>query len=138
MHHNHSENAMTEIALALAMGFFSLMVLTLVSMGSGSSPDQVAVTARLSKPIESSQPEAISRISPNDLLVIYYDGRLLDRGLAPIKPDALDTSRRTVLALPPNIPLAEAMQTRGRFNSTDLIVTTLDERWLTTLKEIQP
>lgn len=31
------ENPMTEIALALAMGFFSPMVLTLISMGTGQS-----------------------------------------------------------------------------------------------------
>ncbi|MGB0672123.1 MAG: hypothetical protein ACPGNT_11560, partial [Rhodospirillales bacterium] len=39
-----AESAMTEIALALAMGFFSLMVLTLISMGAGTSdsPKQAA------------------------------------------------------------------------------------------------
>ena len=31
---------MTEIALALAMGFFSLMVLTLISMGTGQSSEK--------------------------------------------------------------------------------------------------
>lgn len=30
-----AESAMTEIALALAMGFFAIMVLTMVSMGAG-------------------------------------------------------------------------------------------------------
>ncbi len=35
MHDGSQGNAMTEIALALAMGFFSLPVLTLVSMGAG-------------------------------------------------------------------------------------------------------
>jgi len=138
MHHNHSENAMTEIALALAMGFFSLMVLTLVSMGSGIAPEQEAVTARMASPVESSQAGAISKITDNDLLVIYHAGQLFNRDLVPIVPAHLDPDRRTVLALPPDLPFAEAMQTRGRFNSADLIVTTLDERWLTTLEENQP
>ena len=35
MHDGSQGNAMTEIALALAMGFFSLPVLTMVSMGAG-------------------------------------------------------------------------------------------------------
>ncbi len=35
MHDGSQGNAMTEIALALAMGFFSILVLTMVSMGAG-------------------------------------------------------------------------------------------------------
>ena len=35
MHDGSQGNAMTKIALALAMGFFSILVLTMVSMGAG-------------------------------------------------------------------------------------------------------
>jgi hypothetical protein len=35
MRNGSQDNAMTEIALALATGFFSIMVLTMVSMGAG-------------------------------------------------------------------------------------------------------
>ena len=35
MYDGSQGNAMTEIALALAMGFFSILVLTMVSMGAG-------------------------------------------------------------------------------------------------------
>ncbi len=72
------------------------------------------------------------------LLVVYHAGQLFNHELAPIEPSQLDPVRRTILALPPDLPFAEAMQIRGRFNSADLIVTTLDERWLTTLEETQP
>ncbi|MEK9673064.1 MAG: hypothetical protein VW268_11270 [Rhodospirillaceae bacterium] len=46
---SHYGNAMTEIALVLAMAFFSLMVLTLVSMGAG-SPQKSPVRADLPPP----------------------------------------------------------------------------------------
>ena len=52
MRNAHQDSAMTEISLALAMAFFSIMVLTLISMGSGDatlqSPSSVNV-APLSK-----------------------------------------------------------------------------------------
>jgi hypothetical protein len=107
-------------------------------MGSGSSPDQEAVTVRMARPAESSQSEAVSRISGDDLLLIYHAGRLHNRDLVPIEPDTLDPTRRTVLALPPDTSFAEAMRVRSRLHASDLIVTALDERWLDTLKEIQP
>ncbi len=106
---------MTEIALALAMGFFSLMVLTLVSMGSGIASDQEAVTAQMATPTETSRPGAITKIRDDELLVIYYGGRLLNRELIPVEPEALKSAQRTVLALPPDIPLRRGDGDAGAF-----------------------
>ena len=72
-----SGNAMTEIALALAMGFFSIMVLTMVSMGAGSGDAAEAVAARLAPPEADAEPAAVVARTEDDFVLIYHDGRLM-------------------------------------------------------------
>ena len=43
---NDGGNAMTEIALALAMAFFAIMILTMVSMSAGNSSSKSAGTQK--------------------------------------------------------------------------------------------
>ena len=50
MYDGSQGNAMTEVALALAMGFFSLLVLALVSMGAGRGKETSATAAVLAPP----------------------------------------------------------------------------------------
>ena len=61
-HNTTADSAMTEVALALAMGFFSIMVLTMVSMGTG-SPVTAKVTeaARLADAAVLQPPQRIAR-----------------------------------------------------------------------------
>jgi hypothetical protein len=134
-----AENAMTEIALALAMGFFSLMVLTLISMGAGqntqSTPDVMAL-APTAKPATSS---AADTASGNDFIIIFDGKRFLDTELRPIDPQTVVQSmtgpaRRVVLALDPSLPLKEAMAARARVNAPNLVVSSLDKRWLKALE----
>ena len=125
---------MTEIALALAMGFFSLMVLTMISMGAGKS-DNPAVAAAMLAPSTPAAAEA-STVEPTteDMIVVYHGGGFFDRDLKPVDPAAIATTGRVLLALDPALPLAEAMAARTRINVANLIVSTLDDRWLTTLR----
>jgi hypothetical protein len=132
------ENAMTEIALALAMAFFSLMVLTLISMGVAARPGQAMKMISLA-PSTVSGPEGQKLPSankpPNDLIIIFDGTRFLDTDLRPVNPETVSRSntgpaRRVVLAFKPAIPLNEAMAARMRLGISDLVVSTLDDRWL--------
>ncbi len=135
------ENAMTEIALALAMGFFSLMVLTLISMGAGPgekrAPDAPAVVALApSGGVPSAATEAPRK---NDLIVIFDGARFLDTSLAAIDPAATarkaqQAGRRVVLALDPSLSVQQAMEARERIGVPDLVVSGLDARWLAALR----
>ena len=135
------ENAMTEIALALAMGFFSLMVLTLISMGAGEKPTGAPQILALA-PTEATtdRPAAAEAASAAKDLILIFDGtRFLDAQLNPVNPETAiakmaGPARRVVLALDPSIPLKEAMAARARVKSPKLVVSTLDDRWLTALK----
>ena len=134
-------NAMAECALALAMAFFSIMVLTLVSMGAGAgshttgaplSSEQISV--RPSTP--SAAPPTRRAAGDTGKIFIHYRGRFYDRKLEPVTPGAIQADGRAILAIDPALSLADAIAIRRQIANSDLIVTTLDERWLTALKEL--
>ena len=144
MDQGHYENPMAEIALALAMGFFAIMVLTMVSMGAG-GPGQAAeasedarIVAAALRPASDGSPQAASIDVPaRDELVIYHEGRFLDGSLEPVDPADLAARRDgspIVLAIHPQLSLSEAMDARAGIDRDDVVVATLDDRWIEALK----
>lgn len=120
-------NAMTEIALAMAMGFFAVMVLTMMSMGVGTQ-DSKAVASALLTPAATNA-AAARTLDKDDVLVIYDGAQFLDRRLAVVGPETLANTGRVVLAVDPALPMARAMAARQRIRAKDIIVTTLSEDW---------
>ncbi len=127
---------MTEIALALAMGFFSIMILTMVSMGAGSHQTETAVGAILVPATQEAAERGALKPDSEDVIVIYADGGFLDSQLQPIDPEAITGPGRIILAFKPDVPMAEAMAARTAIGAADLIVSTLDERWLAAVAEV--
>ena len=141
------DNAMTEIALALAMGFFSIMVLTMVSMGAGqvastSKDIPIDIKIKVAK-IEMADVEAdtaktsTAPTAPIDVIV-YYNGTFFDADLNAIDPSAFAPTGNAVLALDPSLSMSDAMAVRARVGVPNLTVTTLTENWITRLKEVKP
>ena len=122
---------MTEIALALAMGFFSIMVLTVISMGAAPQSGK-AVAAAILAP--SSAPANAIDVESQDTVVVYYEGRYLDSQMKPVDPATIKARGRLILAIDPGLPLGEAMAAREKFASDQLIVSTLNAAWLRVLK----
>lgn len=142
----NQSNAMTEIALALAMGFFSIMVVAMVSLGAGGQgdgevPARDPMTVRLvqSSPSEPQEAEA-SRAGSDIRLVIYHQGRFLDAQMNPVDPESLqpEADRRVVLALPPDLAMREALDARNRLAAADPVVAALTDDWMQALEERQP
>lgn len=131
MHDGAQGNPMAEIALALAMGFFSIMVLTIISMGAAPQEGK-AVAATMLAP--SSNAESAVAVESDDTIVIYHRGRFLDTKMAPIDPATIKARGRLILAIDPNLPLGEAMTAREKFASDRLIVSTLNAEWLRALQ----
>jgi hypothetical protein len=123
------DGAMTEVALALAMGFFSILVLTLVSIGGGAgeSPSYEAIH------LVQTAPDGRASVLPttDDVIVIFDGERFLDTDLNPVDPAAVpgDSERRIVLAVDPAVRLADVMAARARFAATNLVIANLDRSW---------
>jgi len=127
-------NAMVEIALALAMGFFSIMVLTMVSMGGGVGKETVsALDPGIT--ILPSSPSANGKSATKDAVLIHFKGRFLNAALTPVDPMAMKADGPLVLAVAPDLTLTAVMRAREQTAASDITVTTLDERWLAILKE---
>lgn len=124
---------MTEIALAMAMGFFSVMVLTMISMGVGLGQKGAMDTIILAPPAP--QSAAADTVKKDDLLVIYDGGRYLGRTLRPLDTAAIARASRVILALPPDLSMAAAMKARQGIKAKNLVVTTLDRRWRRALED---
>ena len=124
---------MTEIALAMAMGFFSVMVLTMMSMGVGLGQKRTMDTVILAPPAPHSA--AADTVEKGDLLVIYDGERYLNRTLRPLDRAAIARASRVILAVPPDLPMAAAMKARQGLGAKNLVVTTLDHRWRRALED---
>ena len=134
---------MTEIAIALAMGFFSIMVLTIISMGSGSAPaGQKIQNIALVEPVDRAEQATGSENSrkPKTQKIIIFDGkRFLDTELRPIDIGTINSSGEskdviTVLAMPPEISIKAAMAARKRLKVDNLVVSHLNDAWLNALR----
>ena len=125
---------MTEIALAMAMGFFSVMVLTMISMGVGLGQKRAMDTVILAPPAPQSA-AAADTVEKGDLLVIYDGERYLNRTLRPLDRAAIARASRVILAVPPELSMAAAMKARRGLRAKNLVVTTLDHRWRRALED---
>lgn len=126
------DGAMTEVALALAMAFFSILVLTLVSMGGGETPSYQAIHL-----VQTSSDRPASVLPADDDVIVIFDGeRFLDTDLNPIDPASVtaEGGRRIVLAIDPSVRLADVMAARSRIAVSNLVIANLDDRWRTAIE----
>ena len=135
-----SGNAMTEVALALAMAFFSLMVLTMVSMAAPqpSTPDKQMSGTNVShmKVALSAKSNQKSTNGPKlPTLVVFWKGHFLDRNLQPLNLAAQKFEGRVILALPPDLPMGQALEARAQLKAGDLVVSALNKKWLDRLSK---
>jgi len=128
-------NAMTEIALALAMAFFSIMVLTMISMQTSIQPKQPLLGVVLTTAAGENSHAVITPDS-EDRILIYYQGQFFDRELKPTEPTPPKVGGRVILALSPETSVKEALNVRTQVKTPNLIVSTLGERWLKSLRII--
>ncbi len=138
-------NAMTEIALALAMAFFAIMILTMVSMGGQGRANDAIPVKSVRQPLQvlpsASQADGKGEdgkeiVPAPGQLVILVGGQFLDDQLRPLAPQAVSAMEHPVLAVTPETSLAQVMSAKDRLDHPDLTVTTLDQHWIDAIKEI--
>ena len=139
--HDTTDNALVEISLALAMAFFALLVVALVSIAAPGQQDIEAVerpraaVEELGLTAELGEAPSSEGTSPRFLL--HHRGRWFDiRGVL-VDPASLDADqRRLVVALSPDLTLAEAREAQKavRHLDTTPTLTTLTRTWLERLE----
>ena len=130
------ENAMTEIALAMAMGFFSIMILTMISMGvprQDEGPKTVNVPV-INLVTAKEAPRKLLKVEKNDVFLVFDGKAYLDRNLKIVKPLEVPSDRRVILALIPDLPITKALSAQKPFVGRKIILTALNSGWESALQ----
>jgi len=131
------ENAMTEIALAMAMGFFSIMILTMISMGIPThkklteNQNSISLTKLLSSNEKSGNPGLMNK---DDVLIVFDGEHYRDRQLNIVEPYRISGTNRIILALTPELSVSKALKAQSPFREKQVVVTTLNPAWRKALK----
>lgn len=140
-YNDHTQNnAMSEIALALAMAFFSIMVLTMVSMGNGGksagAPSPAADNGfRILATSNDTEVSDSSIMAAPEKLIIHFEGQYLDSRLRPVDPGELIEGTGWFLAIDPALSMADAVEARKDLPTNDVTVISLNAAWMTALQK---
>jgi len=139
------ESAMTEVALALAMGFFSLMILTLISMGvetGNADPARIEAAKALDIVANKTAKGAAAIQSDSKDIILIFDGidyRNADLALvspADVTRQANADGRRVILAVDPALPFEIALAAREKLSVANLVVSPFSQEWRNRLQKL--
>ena len=130
MNSDYSHNPLTEVALALSMAFFAIMVLTIF-----------ALSQKQFKSIES---DKISMNSKSTIdkdkkrtLVFYHNNNFYDQNLKIWRLENQDKqTNRYILAVPTKMSVKELFEIKKFFQGHDLQVTEQNHQWNEALENI--
>ena len=133
MNSDYSNNPLTEVALALSMAFFAIMVLTIF-----------ALSQKKFKSIESDKISINSKSSINKykkdkkrILVFYHNKNFYDQNLKiwRLENQGKQTDKYT-LAVPKEMSVKELFEIKKIFQGHDLQVAEQNQQWNDALKNI--
>ena len=133
MNSDYSHNPLTEVALALSMAFFAIMVLTIF-----------ALSQKKFKSIESDKISINSKSSVNKdkkdkkrILVFYHNKNFYDQNLKiwRLENQGKQTDKYT-LAVPKEMSVKELFEIKKIFQGLDLQVAEQNQQWNDALKNI--
>ena len=124
---NDGANPLAEVALALAMAFFSLMILMLFAMVNAPKADATDVgPATMEMAVESRDPP------PDDEerhLVIFTDGGFFDEDLNRLDPAAIDPAQPVILAVSQQMPISRITGFQRRYPDLTIEIAELTPDW---------
>jgi len=137
-HENSTTQALTEVALALSMAFFALLILALISMGVPAESKQTSELAKAKTIAVTKDIEEKEKQTKGEALkyVIYYHGLFYDTDLNSIKANSFNPQDKLVLAIESNLPISKVITLKTQINSSNLSITTLNNEWLSRLEKI--
>ena len=124
---NDGANPLAEVALALAMAFFSLMILMLFAMVNAPKVNTTNVgPATMEMAVESRDPP------PDDEkrhLVIFTDGGFFDENLNRLDPAAIDPAQPVILAVSQQMPISRITGFQRRYPGLTIEIAELTPDW---------
>lgn len=124
---NDGANPLAEVALALAMAFFSLMILMLFAMVNAPKADATDVgPATMEMAVESRDPP------PDDEerhLVIFTDGGFFNENLNRLDPAAIDPAQPVILAVSQQMPISRITGFQRRYPDLTIEIAELTPDW---------
>ena len=139
-------NALTEIALALVMVFFTLLVLAMLTAGA-SLPTAPMETVKTAETVDiTTEQKGTTRDISDKSLLIYYEGSFYSDTLEPLSPQNTMKPGPLILAVAPDLPLTEVLDLQrtmsgssGELNAhsnsgANLSITTLNPQWIEALE----
>lgn len=123
-----TENPLTEVALALSMAFFSLMVLMLFAITNSSSG-----SAQQTVKVDGPSSNEVKKESPTFL--IFFNGKYFDETLQLAKPGNQDKEKPLFLAVMPDLDVRSMMDAMQNVNHPSPEVITLSKDWIRALSQ---
>jgi len=128
-----NDNAMTEVALALAMAFFAIFILAAVSMSQSSlekfkansdeAKGKVAVHD-LSLKSDTAHDRVLSK---DDLFYVYFKGSFYDAELNPLALQK--NTKKVVVGVLPSLSMGEMLRLKDEKKLPNLGITILNKAW---------
>jgi len=135
-------NAMTEVALGLAMAFFSLLIVTMISMTmslqSPTSENLEGIQDQETLSILSSKKNKTVK-SDHEIkqqFVFYYSGKLFDETLTVCSLHCIQQKEHLVIAVEKELNFNEVYELKIRLNHPNLSITTLNKAWIQRLSQL--
>ena len=101
---NDGANPLAEVALALAMAFFSLMILMLFAMVNAPEADGTEASAAILEMTTEPTPENTDDLERQ--LVIYSESGFFDKDMNSLDPAAIDPEQPVILAVSQQMPIS--------------------------------
>ncbi len=125
---NDGANPLAEVALALAMAFFSLMILMLFAMVNAPKADATDVgPATMEMAVESRDPPPDNE---ERHLVIFTDGGFFDEDLNRLDPAAIDPAQPIILAVSQQMPISRITGFQRRYPDLTIEIAELTPDWV--------
>ena len=124
---NDGANPLAEVALALAMAFFSLMILMLFAMVNAPKADATDVgPATMKMAVESRDPPPDNE---ERHLVIFTAGGFFDEDLNRLDPAAIDPAQPVILAVSQQMPISRITGFQRRYPDLTIEIAELTPDW---------
>ena len=133
MNSDYSNNPLTEVALALSMAFFALMVLTIFALSQKQfksiESDKISINSKSSIDKDKKDTKRI--------LIFYHNKNFYDQNLQIWRLENQDKqTERYTLAVPTKMSVKELFEIKKIFQGLDLQVTEQNQQWNEALENI--